>query len=183
MAFEIGERVTSTWTGPGVVIGPFERDEDNIPVQRVRFDNDGDIRLRPIHKLQPYFEDALKKVKLTDVQKLQRTDPEALKQSVTYGPCIHISCQPSVAARESIRTGIDPRYIKETSELSHGAKYDILFTKPVPAELMSRLSTQIKIADVDIENNRICSLNLALWLISEGVVPILPESRSDGSEG
>jgi len=38
MAFEIGERVTNSFTGPGTVIGSLERDEDNIAVQRVKFD-------------------------------------------------------------------------------------------------------------------------------------------------
>ncbi len=52
MAFDIGERVTSRWTGPGTVIGPLERDEENTPVQRVHFDNPmlGE-RLREIGKM------------------------------------------------------------------------------------------------------------------------------------
>jgi hypothetical protein len=108
----------------------------------------------------------------TDVQRLLVTDPEALAASKEYGPFIYIYCQPSFVHREASRGGFDPKYIKSTSELSHGAKYDILFGKPVPTDLMNRLAMEIK--DVDIVNNRICSRNLALWLIDEGVMPELP---------
>lgn len=50
MAFEIGERVTSTWTGPATIIGPLERDEDNIPYQRIRQDK---AILGPVERLYP----------------------------------------------------------------------------------------------------------------------------------
>jgi hypothetical protein len=52
MAFEIGERVTSAFTGPGTILGPLERDEDRTPLQRIQFDNPllGE-RLRPIKGL------------------------------------------------------------------------------------------------------------------------------------
>lgn len=39
MAFDIGERVTSTWTGPGVVVGLLERDEDGVAIQMINFDS------------------------------------------------------------------------------------------------------------------------------------------------
>jgi hypothetical protein len=108
----------------------------------------------------------------TDVQRLQKADPEALAASKAYGPCVYIYSQPSVVDHEASRGGFDPKYIKPTSESSHGAKYDILFSKPVPPELMNRLAAEI--SDVDIINNRICSRNLALWLITEGVTPEVP---------
>jgi hypothetical protein len=38
MAFEIGERITC-WLGDGTVVGPLERDADNVAIQRVLFDN------------------------------------------------------------------------------------------------------------------------------------------------
>jgi hypothetical protein len=110
--------------------------------------------------------------RITDVQRLQDTDPKALEQSKKYGPCIYIYSQPSVIEHEASRGGFEAKFIKPTSELSHGAKYDILFSKPVPSELMSRLAAEI--SDVDIINNRICSRNLALWLIAEGMLPMLP---------
>ena len=106
------------------------------------------------------------------LQRLQETDPKALEQSKKYGPCIYIYSQPSVIEHEASRGGFEAKFIKPTSELSHGAKYDILFSKPVPSELMSRLAAEI--SDVDIINNRICSRNLALWLIAEGMLPMLP---------
>lgn len=57
MAFEIGERVTSSWTGPATVIGPLVRDEEHVPHQMVRVDKplfgQAEI-LRPIAKLLPY---------------------------------------------------------------------------------------------------------------------------------
>lgn len=39
MAFEIGERVTSRFTGPGTVIGEMTKDEDRECFQTVRFDS------------------------------------------------------------------------------------------------------------------------------------------------
>lgn len=55
MAFEIGERITSSFTGPGTIIGPLERDEDNVAIQRVQFDDPVfGIRLREVGKMQPY---------------------------------------------------------------------------------------------------------------------------------
>jgi hypothetical protein len=62
MAFEIGDRVTSSWTGPGTVTGPLQRDEDGIAVQLVKYDNPqmGE-RLREVGKLQLLdLEDELK---------------------------------------------------------------------------------------------------------------------------
>lgn len=108
----------------------------------------------------------------TDVQRLQKRDPEALIQTKIYGPIPYIYCQPSQIVREANRGGFDPKYIKPTSELSHGAKYDVMFNLPVPLELMQRLA--VDIADVDIVNNRVCSRDLALWLINEGVMPAMP---------
>ena len=57
MAFEVGERITSLFTGPGTVVGPLERDDDQVAVQRVRFDNPvfGE-RLREVRRMYP-FED------------------------------------------------------------------------------------------------------------------------------
>lgn len=63
MAFEIGERVTSSWTGPGTVIGPLVRDEDNVPHQMVKLDKvySGPAEvLRPIAKLLPYVDPPVK---------------------------------------------------------------------------------------------------------------------------
>lgn len=56
MSFEIGERVTSKYCGPGTVTGPIDWDIDEDgrhPVQRVKFDNPlmGE-RLYPVTKLQ-----------------------------------------------------------------------------------------------------------------------------------
>lgn len=70
MAFEIGERVTSTWTGPGTIVGPLVRvkeDESDVlgvPHQRVKLDKPlfGETEvLRPIAKLQPYVDPPKKK--------------------------------------------------------------------------------------------------------------------------
>ena len=53
MAFEVGERITSSFTGPGTVVGPLERDDDQVAVQRVRFDNPvfGE-RLREVRRME-----------------------------------------------------------------------------------------------------------------------------------
>ena len=67
MAFEVGERVTSRWTGPGTVTGLLERDQDNVAMQRVRFDNQL-LMERPwaIGKLQT----------LDEVEPVRRSDGE-----------------------------------------------------------------------------------------------------------
>lgn len=65
MAFELGERVTSSWTGPGTIIGLLTRDEENVPHQMVRVDKPlfGKTEvLRPIAKLQPYIDPTPKRV-------------------------------------------------------------------------------------------------------------------------
>lgn len=80
MAFEIGERVTSSWTGPGTVTGPLERDEDNVAHQLVRFDNPllGE-RLRAVGKLNSLDpEDEVKaKVRKHSIQKAGGDGKEA----------------------------------------------------------------------------------------------------------
>ncbi len=54
MAFEIGERITSSFTGPGTIVGPLERDEDNVAIQRVQFDDPiFGTKLREVGKMQP----------------------------------------------------------------------------------------------------------------------------------
>jgi hypothetical protein len=64
MAFEIGDRVISSWTGPGTVIGSLERDEDGIAMQLVHFDSDAfGTRLRAVGKLQPLDSEDEPKVK------------------------------------------------------------------------------------------------------------------------
>lgn len=74
MAFEIGERVTSSWTGPGTITGPLVRvqDEDSplgIPHQRVKLDTplfgQSEI-LRPVAKLLPYVDPPQKRKPLLD---------------------------------------------------------------------------------------------------------------------
>jgi hypothetical protein len=78
MAFEIGERVTS-WLGHGTVVGPLERDEENVAIQRVKFDNPvfGE-RLRPVDKMSPlYPEDEVKAKVRTKIQKAGGNDKEA----------------------------------------------------------------------------------------------------------
>jgi hypothetical protein len=53
MAFELGERVTSSFTGPGTIMGPLERDEDRVAMQLVKFDNAMfGTRLRPVGKME-----------------------------------------------------------------------------------------------------------------------------------
>lgn len=39
MAFEIGQRVTSKFTGTGTVTGELHKDEDRVCFQEVSFDN------------------------------------------------------------------------------------------------------------------------------------------------
>jgi hypothetical protein len=39
MAYEIGERVTNSFTGPGTVTGELVRDPEFGPTQTVKFDN------------------------------------------------------------------------------------------------------------------------------------------------
>lgn len=169
MAFEIGERVHSSFWGPGTVTGPLTRDEeDREPFQLVNYDTWGEQRSR-IAKLEPYTDPKPRARKTTDVQRLLQADPEALKASKKYGPRIFIYCQPSYVTQEATRLGIDEKYIKPTSELSHGAKFDILFSDPVPMEMMARLASEIP--QVDFQNNRICSRTLAVWLMDEGITP------------
>lgn len=65
MAFDIGQKVTSSWTGPGIVTGPLvrEKDEDDngktvlTSYQTVRFENPaiGD-RSWEVRKLYPVDE-------------------------------------------------------------------------------------------------------------------------------
>lgn len=71
MAFDIGQRVTSSWTGPGTVTGELEKDSDTndngkvqvVAYQRVTFDNPaiGDKRW-PVQKLDTYEDPKPKKV-------------------------------------------------------------------------------------------------------------------------
>jgi hypothetical protein len=70
MAFEIGERITSSFTGPGTIAGPLERDEDGIAVQRVEFDNPMfGTKLREVGKMQPLYEDEPKAKGRSKIQK------------------------------------------------------------------------------------------------------------------
>ncbi len=39
MAFEIGQRITSDFTGDGTVVGELFRDSDRVCFQRIEFDN------------------------------------------------------------------------------------------------------------------------------------------------
>lgn len=73
MAFEIGDRVTSSWTGPGTVTGPLERDEDKVAVQRVKYDNPtmGE-QLREVGKLQPLDPEDEPKAKPARRKKIQK---------------------------------------------------------------------------------------------------------------
>ena len=71
MSFEIGERVTNSFTGPGTVLGPMERDEDGILKQRVLFDNPllGE-RLAAIRKLNSLESEGETKAKVgSQIQK------------------------------------------------------------------------------------------------------------------
>lgn len=71
MAFEIGERVTSSWTGPGTIIGPLVRDDENVPHQMVRLDKavlGPQEVLRPIAKMSPYADPPEKKQKRSKIQ-------------------------------------------------------------------------------------------------------------------
>jgi hypothetical protein len=73
MAFEIGERVTSSYTGPGTIVGPLERDEENIAVQFVQFDNPVfGRRLREVGKMQPYDYEDETKAKPVHQKKIQK---------------------------------------------------------------------------------------------------------------
>lgn len=84
MAYEIGERVASTFTGPGTVKGPMVKD-DGEAFQLIKFDSNlfGE-RLWRISKLSPYVDP---KVKLTSIQKTiaaiteYDSSPEALRVS------------------------------------------------------------------------------------------------------
>jgi hypothetical protein len=61
MAFEIGQRVTSSFTGPGTVKGGLFRDEYREVFQKVDFDNPS-LGLRDwlVNKLEPLFEEPKK---------------------------------------------------------------------------------------------------------------------------
>ena len=73
MAFEIGERITSSFTGPGTIVGPLERDEDNTAVQRVEFDNPiFGTKLREVGKMQPLDEEDEPKAKVERKAKVHR---------------------------------------------------------------------------------------------------------------
>jgi len=70
MAFEIGERITGYFTGPGTVTGPLQRDEDGVAVQLVEFDNPMfGTKLREVGKMQPLYED---EPKAKDRKKIQK---------------------------------------------------------------------------------------------------------------
>jgi hypothetical protein len=73
MAFEIGERITSSFTGPGTIVGPLERDEDGVAIQRVNFDNPifGN-KLREVGKMQPLDEESEPKAKPARRKKIQK---------------------------------------------------------------------------------------------------------------
>ena len=62
MAFEIGQRVTSSWTGPGTVTSEITKDEDRVVHQGVKFDNPtiGE-KIWAIKKLTPFEDPAPKK--------------------------------------------------------------------------------------------------------------------------
>lgn len=70
MAFEIGERVSSFFTGPGTVIGSLERDEDKVLVQLVQFDNPAlGTKLREVGKMSSLEPG---EVKAKDRKKIQK---------------------------------------------------------------------------------------------------------------
>ena len=54
MAFDIGQRVTSKWTGPGTVTGELTKDEDRVCFQTISFDSPA-LSERPweVRKLSP----------------------------------------------------------------------------------------------------------------------------------
>jgi len=71
MAFDIGQRVTSSWTGPGTVTGELEKDADTndngktrvTDYQRVTFDNPSIGEKRwAIQKLDPYEDPKPRKI-------------------------------------------------------------------------------------------------------------------------
>lgn len=70
MSFEIGERVISHFAGAGSVVGPLQRDEDQIALQLIQFDLPilGE-RLYPISKLQTLEAEGETKAKSDRLQK------------------------------------------------------------------------------------------------------------------
>jgi hypothetical protein len=53
MAFEIGERITNKFTGPGRIVGELVRNDGEV-TQKVQFDNPTlGIRDWPVQKMEP----------------------------------------------------------------------------------------------------------------------------------
>jgi len=140
MAFEIGERVATNFTGPGTIVGPMEKDEDGEAFQLVKFDSPlfGEKRHR-ISKLFPYTDP--KPAKETPVQQLLKKDPEAVAlfaQAFLTGGRIVISSSPdsvdSIVESISSNTRLKPSeaadYVRVVTDRTHHAKFDILVTDP-----------------------------------------------------
>jgi len=202
MAFEIGERVTSSWTGPGTIIGPLVRvkeDESDVlgvPHQMVRLDKPlfGQTEvLRPIAKSLPYVDPPKK---LTDVQKALQTDPESLAiflQVFKKSGRILISAAPDtaelLAAQLSSVSRLTPSeavdYIRVVTDRTHASKFDIIISDP-PIGLADRLRVNFHLNGHRAKKGevQINSRPLAEWLMKEhDVVPEKASNLEGGGDG
>ena len=124
--------------------------------------------------------------KETDVHRALQNDPNALNLFANYfleSGRIEITCQPSkVEQIANDLSGISSLsatdafdYIRPTTEASHAAKFDILISNNIPAELAARLGVYFKNNGLRAKageyqiNNR----SLAEWLIrTQNILPV-----------
>ncbi len=115
----------------------------------------------------------------TDVQQALRKDPEALESFAEHfkrcGGRIEITCQPSKASMlaselssVSKLSELDAAdYIRETTEASHAAKFDILVDAGLPVGLSDRLGVFFHVDGLRARHGevQVNSRPLAEWLL------------------
>jgi len=148
MAFDIGQRVTSSWTGPGTVTGELEKDTDTndngktqvTAYQRVTFDNPSIGEKRwAIQKLAPYDSQPKKITIKKDAS--QEAYEAAIAAGLTHFVAIPFDCdEPNVSCPEFQWLGIELA--------SRGCKITVYATEKNFAKVAQELA-DIKQIDLD----------------------------------
>lgn len=167
MAFEIGERVTNSFSGPGTVTGPMTRDEDGEPYQMVKYDSplSGERSTR-IAKLNPYQDPA---PRATRLHLLENTDPAAVVHD--YESPLFADLLPKWSDVKSVRIIAPAKLEEDTRRLFTDLK--IVFPvdwrgtekgKRNGKTEQRSISASIEFAD----GSRLNNTKLALKLLAEG---------------
>src|SRR5271154_121948 len=113
----------------------------------------------------------------TNVAQALRNDPDALAEFVKYVKRIEITGNPDdadklaeVVSSNSKLTPMEAQdYVKQTTQASHGGKFDILVDDKIPMDLQDRLGVFFFPAGKGLRaragEKQINSIDLALWLM------------------